>query len=88
MRLRSSELWPRRPEFRLRPRPLARLLRSTGFEVVSVRQSKIPPGQQHGRQRAAEALAMGALDAVNLAITRAFNALGDRVVVVARAVGG
>lgn len=67
-----------------RPGPLVRLLRATGFEVLAVRQSKIPPGRLRGRKSAAQVLAMQALDTLNLGITRAFNARGDRAVVVAR----
>jgi len=68
-----------------RPGPLARVLRATGFEVLEVRQSKIPPGRLHGRKSAAQALVVNALDGVNVAVTRAFNVLGDRAVVIARA---
>ncbi|HEV2106187.1 MAG TPA: class I SAM-dependent methyltransferase, partial [Candidatus Eisenbacteria bacterium] len=67
-----------------RPRPLARLAAAVGLEVVAMRQAKIPPGRPHGGKRAAEALAMAALDALNLPLTAAFNARGDRVVMVAR----
>jgi len=66
------------------PGPLAGLLRRVGLNVVSLRQSKIPPGNPHGEKSALQRTAMGLLDAVNLPITRAFNVLGDRVVAVAR----
>jgi 2-polyprenyl-3-methyl-5-hydroxy-6-metoxy-1,4-benzoquinol methylase len=68
-----------------RPRPLVRLLYATGFRVLRITQTKIPPGRVHGRKSALQALAMTALDAVNVPLTRLFNARGDRVVVMARA---
>lgn len=66
------------------PRSLRGLLERVGLEVVVLEQAKIPPGRAHGRKSAAQRLAMGVLDAVNVPITRLFNALGDRVVAVAR----
>jgi hypothetical protein len=66
------------------PRPLAGLCRAVGLEVLACRQSKIPPGRSHGRKGLAQRAAMAAIDAVNLPITRAFNVLGDRIVLVAR----
>lgn len=77
----------REPPYHLwefRPRPLARLMESVGLEVVSVRQGKIPPGRAHGRKTPLERAAMAVLDAVNVPLTRVFNARGDRVVMVAR----
>ena len=49
-----------------------------------VEQAKIPPGRPHGRKSALQQAVLGALDTLNVPITRAFNALGDRVVMVAR----
>jgi hypothetical protein len=66
------------------PGPLARLMKSVGLDVVVMEQAKIPPGRPHGKKSAAQQLFMAALDSVNLPITRAFNALGDRVVMVAK----
>jgi SAM-dependent methyltransferase len=66
------------------PGPLARLMKTVGLDVVVMEQAKIPPGRPHGRKSAAQQLFMAALDSVNLPITRAFNALGDRVVMVAK----
>ena len=67
-----------------RPRPLARLLSSVGLQVERVKQSKIPPGRAHGRKTQLERLGMAAIDAINVPITRMFNARGDRAVIVAR----
>jgi hypothetical protein len=66
------------------PRPLARLVRAVGLEIVSVRQSKIPPGHAHGEKTASQRAAMGALDLINVPVTRALNARGDRIVLIAR----
>ncbi|HET7225923.1 MAG TPA: class I SAM-dependent methyltransferase, partial [Candidatus Eisenbacteria bacterium] len=66
------------------PGPLIALFRRCGFERVTLVQSKIAPGRAHGRKSGFERAAMAALDAVNLPLTRAFNVLGDRVVVTAR----
>jgi SAM-dependent methyltransferase len=63
---------------------LVRVMRSVGLDVVRLSESKIPPGRAHGDKSPVQRLAMFALDAVNLPITRLFNAFGDRVVVVAR----
>jgi len=68
-----------------RPGPLARVLAATGFQVKSMRQSKIPPGRPRGRKSALQALAMTVIDAANVPLTRVFNARGDRLTVVARA---
>jgi SAM-dependent methyltransferase len=80
----------REPPYHLwefRPASLERLCRRAGFDPVSLHQSKIPPGRAHGRKTAFETLAMNALDAVNVPITKAFNARGDRAVLIARAGG-
>jgi 2-polyprenyl-3-methyl-5-hydroxy-6-metoxy-1,4-benzoquinol methylase len=66
------------------PRSLGALMRAVGLEVVLMEQAKIPPGRPHGRKSAAQQAVMGVMDAVNVPITRAFNAFGDRVVMVAR----
>ncbi len=66
------------------PRPLAALFRAVGLEVIECRQSKIPPGRAHGDKSALQRAAMAAVDAINLPITNAFNAFGDRVVMVGR----
>jgi SAM-dependent methyltransferase len=77
----------REPPYHLwefRPASLARLARGVGLAVESLEQSKIPPGRPHGRKSALEGLAMRALDSVNAPLTRSFNVLGDRAVLVAR----
>lgn len=66
------------------PRSLRRLCASAGLAVVSLRESKIPPGRPHGRKDTLERVAMNLLDTVNVPLTRAFNVLGDRVVLVAQ----
>lgn len=66
------------------PRSLDALMRAVGLETVTMEQAKIPPGRPHGRKSAAQQAAMAAIDAINVPVTRAFNALGDRVVMVAR----
>ncbi len=83
----GREIVLREPPYHLwefRPRPLADLVRRVGLEVVSLEQSKIPPGRPHGRKSALQALVMGLLDRVNLPLTRTFNVLGDRALLVAR----
>lgn len=77
----------REPPYHLwefRPASLARLARGVGLVVESLEQSKIPPGRPHGRKSALEGLAMRALDTLNAPLTRSFNVLGDRAVLVAR----
>jgi SAM-dependent methyltransferase len=69
------------------PGPLRRLFRASGFEVVSLRQSKIPPGRAHGRKSALQKLALGAFDTLNLPLTALFNVKGDRAVVIGRRAG-
>jgi SAM-dependent methyltransferase len=66
------------------PRSLGALMRAVGLDVVEMRQAKIPPGRAHGTKSVAQRVAMAALDAINVPITRALNAFGDRVVMVAR----
>lgn len=69
------------------PRSLERLMQSVGLEVTAMEQAKIPPGRPHGNKNAAQAVVMGAIDALNVPLTRLFNAFGDRVVMVARKPG-
>jgi len=66
------------------PRSLARLFRTAGLVPVRMRQSKIQPGRPHGEKTPLQRSAMAMLDAINVPITRVFNALGDRVVLVAQ----
>ena len=66
------------------PRSLARLFRAAGLVPVRLRQSKIPPGRPHGEKTALQRGAMAMLDLINVPITRVFNVLGDRVVLVAQ----
>lgn len=66
------------------PRSLRGLLARVGLETVVLEQAKIPPGRAHGKKSGAQRAVMAALDAVNVPITRALGALGDRVVVIAR----
>lgn len=85
--LLGRELVLREPPYHLwefTPRSLRGLLSRVGFDLVALEQAKIPPGRAHGRKSAAQRAAMAALDTLNVPITRAFNALGDRVVLVAR----
>lgn len=85
--LAGAALVLREPPYHLwefTPRSLRALVRSAGLELVALEQAKIPPGRAHGRKSALQRAAMAAVDAVNVPITRAFNAFGDRVVLVAR----
>ena len=66
------------------PASLARLFHAAGLAVRSARQSKIPPGRAHGEKSATQRLAMAAVDALNLPLTRLCNVAGDRIVVVGR----
>jgi SAM-dependent methyltransferase len=66
------------------PGSLARLMKAVGLEVVVMEQAKIPPGHAHGKKSAVQQAVMAAIDAVNVPVTRAFNAFGDRLVMVAR----
>ena len=86
-RLASREIVLREPPYHLlefTPRSLRRLFEGAGLTVISMRQSKIPPGRAHGEKSAFERRAMAAIDAVNLPLTRAFNVLGDRIVAIGR----
>jgi SAM-dependent methyltransferase len=86
-RLAGREIVLREPPYHLwefRPGSLTRLFAAAGLGVVRLRQSKIPPGQPHGEKTALQRAAMNALDALNVPLTRAFNALGDRVVIVGK----
>jgi SAM-dependent methyltransferase len=66
------------------PGPLEHLFASAGLEVITSRQSKIPPGRAHGEKTGLQRLAMGAVDALNLPLTRLMNVAGDRIVMVGR----
>jgi len=66
------------------PRSLVRLFRTAGLVPVRLRQSKIPPGRPHGEKTPLQRGAMAMLDTINVPITRVFNVLGDRVVLVAQ----
>jgi len=66
------------------PGPLEHLFASAGLGVITARQSKIPPGRAHGEKSALQRLAMGAVDVLNLPLTRLLNAAGDRIVMVGR----
>jgi SAM-dependent methyltransferase len=66
------------------PGPLEHLFASAGLDVITARQSKIPPGRAHGEKSALQRLAMGAVDALNLPLTRVLNVAGDRIVMVGR----
>ena len=66
------------------PGPLEYLFESSGLEVVSARQSKIPPGHAHGEKSALQRVVMGAVDLLNLPLTRLLNVAGDRIVMVGR----
>lgn len=66
------------------PASLTRLMRAVGLEVLAIEESKIPPGRPHGKKSAAQQWVMGAIDAVNVPITRMWNAFGDRALLIAR----
>lgn len=66
------------------PHALRGLMKTAGLEVVALAEAKIAPGHAHGNKSALQRSLMAALDTVNLPLTRAFNCLGDRVVMVAR----
>ena len=83
----GQEIVLREPPYHLwevTPGPLEYLFESSGFEVVEQRQSKIPPGRAHGEKSVVQRAAMAVLDAINLPLTRLFNAKGDRIVMVGR----
>ena len=65
------------------PRPLRRLVADSGLRVESFTQAKTPPARTK-RRGALEATALGVLDTVNVAWTRATNTRGDRCTLVAR----
>ena len=83
----GREIVLREPPYHLwefRPKPLAALSVRVGLEVIALEQSKIAPGARYGKKSALQALVMNLLDAVNVPLTRRWNALGDRAVLVAR----
>jgi SAM-dependent methyltransferase len=85
--LGGREIVLREPPYHLlefTPRSLRRLLGAAGLAVVRLSQAKIPPGHPHGTKTPLQHSMMLALDAVNLPLTRLFNVMGDRVVVVAQ----
>ena len=69
------------------PRALRGLFERAGFELTRLKQSKIPPGRQHGRKNRFERAALYALDVLNLPLTRLLNVAGDRIVIVGRKSG-
>jgi SAM-dependent methyltransferase len=83
----GREIVLREPPYHLwefTPGPLRRLLAAVGFRLLEMRQSKIPPGRPHGEKSLLQRLAMTAIDAFNLPVTRALNVCGDRVAIIAR----
>ena len=66
------------------PRSLVHLCERVGLAVVSLEQSKIPPGRPHGEKSAVQRSVMAVIDAINVPLTRMWNARGDRVMLVAR----
>lgn len=70
------------------PSSLRRLMQKVGLEVVELRESKIAPGSARGRKRGLQRAVMAALDGLNVPLTNALNAWGDRVVLVARKPNG
>jgi SAM-dependent methyltransferase len=66
------------------PGPLRALFERCGLHVEHVRESKIPPGRAHGSKSVIERAVMAAIDTVNAPLTAAFNARGDRIVMVGR----
>jgi SAM-dependent methyltransferase len=86
-RLAGREIVLREPPYHLlefTPRSLRRLLADAGLAVVEMRQSKIAPGRPHGEKTPLQGAVMFGLDLVNVPLTRFFNILGDRLVVVAQ----
>ena len=65
------------------PDTLSKLVRGAGFEVESFRQSKTPPS--FNKRKGAGALAVAALDALNVPWTNLTGTAGDRCTLVARA---
>jgi SAM-dependent methyltransferase len=70
------------------PRSLSAVLARVGLEVASLRQSKIPPGRSHGSKSQLQRVAIAIIDAINVPITLWGNAMGDRLVLVARRPAG
>jgi len=69
------------------PATLDCLLRATGLETLSSRQSKIPAGRPHGHKSLPQRAVMYGFDLLNGPLTRVFNALGDRITLVGRRTG-
>jgi SAM-dependent methyltransferase len=85
--LAGRDIVLREPPYHLwefRPGSLRRLAAAVGLEVVAIEQSKIPPGPRYGKKGALQALAMNMIDVLNVPLTRSFNVLGDRAMLVAR----
>jgi SAM-dependent methyltransferase len=77
----------REPPYHLwefRPGPLRALFERCGFDVIRLRQSKIPPGRPHGDKSGLQRAVMAAVDLVNVPLTRTFQVAGDRIVIVGR----
>jgi SAM-dependent methyltransferase len=88
--LRGRVIVLREPPYHLwefTPGPLEHLFASAGLDVVTARQSKIPPGRAHGEKSPFQRLAMFVLDALNLTLTGLLNVAGDRIVMVGRKSG-
>ena len=66
------------------PRSMRQLATVSGLDVVKIIEGKIPPGPPHGTKSGMERVVLRAIDAMNVPITRALNAFGDRIVLVAR----
>ena len=66
------------------PRSMRHLAAVSGLEVVKIIEGKIPPGAPRGTKTGLERTVLRAIDAVNLPATNAFNAFGDRIVLIAR----
>ena len=66
------------------PRSMRHLAAVSGLEVVTILQGKIAPGAPHGTKAGPERSVLRAIDAVNVPVTRRFNVLGDRIVLIAR----
>ena len=66
------------------PRSMRHLAAVSGLEVVTIIEGKIEPGAPHGTKAGPERMVLRMIDAVNVPVTRRFNAFGDRVVLIAR----
>ncbi len=66
------------------PRSMRHLAAVSGLEVVKILEGKIAPGSPRGTKSGPERALLRAIDVVNVPVTRAFNAFGDRIVLIAR----